>query len=149
MKKLKVFIVDDDSFCRNIYKQQLKNIGFSNIYTFTNGEECLSNMFIQPDIILLDYDMVTLDGLQILKIIKTAFPDITMLMISAKKEKQVALDAMEYGASAYISKDGKELETLALIAGCLLTGNKIDPIVIPEGIYPYKNFNQHSKHLYN
>ena len=109
MNNLKVFIVDDNGFCRNMYKQQLRNIGFNKIYTFANGEECLSNMFIQPDVIILDYDMVTLDGLQILKIIKTAFPEITILMISGKNEKQVAIDAMAYGASAYISKDGKEV----------------------------------------
>ena len=121
MKDLKVFIVDDDCFCRNIYKQQLTNMGFWDIYMFHNGEECLKNIFMQPDIIVLDYNMAAIDGLEVVKIIKRSYPQIRMLMISGQKEKQVALDALRYGASAYISKDGKELDLLSVITNRIVT----------------------------
>lgn len=149
MNNLKVFIVDGDCRCRNVYKQKLRNMGFSKIYTFTNGEECLSNMFIQPDVIVLNYDMVTCDGLQILKIIKIAFPEIMILMISERGEEQIALEAMAYGASAYISKNGKELDVLDSLAGAIASGQDSNKIPIPEGLLLYKNFNESNKYLFN
>ena len=115
-KDLKVFIVDDDYFCSNIYKQELSYAGFCNFYLFKNGEECLKNISILPDIIVLDYDMATIDGLQVIKIIKKMYPSINMVMVSGKKEKQVALEAMEHGAAAFIRKDGNELEQLSMAA---------------------------------
>ena len=128
MKDIKVFIVDDDCFCRNIYKQQLTNMGFSRIYMFKNGEECLSNISILPDIIILDYDMATLDGLQVLKIIKKSYPLITLLMISGQQEKHVAADALKYGASAYICKDGKELEMLSTVTNNIVSGQAFNTV---------------------
>jgi CheY-like chemotaxis protein len=90
-------------------------MGFWDIYMFHNGEECLKNIFMQPDMIVLDYDMAELDGIQVVKLVKRSYPLTRMLMVSGQKEKQVALDALRHGASAYISKDGKELDVLSTI----------------------------------
>lgn len=111
-KDLKVFIVDDDYFCSNVYKQELSYAGFINFYLFKNGEECLKNISLLPDIIVLDYDMANLDGLQVIKIIKKMYPFINLVMVSGKKEKEVAFQAIENGAAAFIRKDGNELEQL-------------------------------------
>jgi DNA-binding NarL/FixJ family response regulator len=108
-RDLKVFIVDDDHFCSNIYKQELLHIGFSNFYLYKSGEECLNNLSLLPDIIIVDYDMATIDGLQLIQKIKKAHPYIYMLMVSGQQETKIALNAIEYGASAYIHKDGNEL----------------------------------------
>ncbi len=123
-RDMKVFIVDDDYFCSNIYKQELLHIGFSNFYLYKNGEECLKNISIQPDIIVLDYDMAAINGLQLIRMIKKTYPSIYMLMISGQRENQIALSALEYGASAFIHKDGNELAQLRLTVNKIVTKYK-------------------------
>lgn len=120
-KDIKIFIVDDDYFCSNIYKQELSHQGFCNFYLFKNGEECLKNISILPDIIVIDYDMATLDGLQVTKAIKKMYPFIYLVMVSGQKEKQVAIDAIENGATAFIRKDGTELTQLSMAANKIVS----------------------------
>jgi len=116
LKHLNVFIVDDDYFCSNIYKQAMKNMGFCNFHLFTTGEECLREISVNPEIVLLDYNMASVNGLQVLKVIKDKFPSTFVFMISAERDQTIAMQAIENGAFAYIPKDGNELETLSLSA---------------------------------
>jgi DNA-binding NtrC family response regulator len=111
-KKHKIFIVDDNSFCRSIYKQHLINIGFSNVHTFENGEQCLESIEMKPDIILIDFDMTPTNGLDILRKIRGENPFVHMVMISAQDDIQVAVDAMKSGAEDYIIKNELELENI-------------------------------------
>lgn len=111
-KKHKVFVVDDNSFCRNIYKQHLINIGFANVHTFENGEQCLASIGLKPDIILIDFDMTPTNGLDILRKIRVENPFVHMVMISAQDDIQVAVDAMKSGAVDYIIKNELELENI-------------------------------------
>ena len=112
LKDLKVFIVDDDYFCCNVYKHELMHVGLSNFYLFDSGEECLKNMTILPDIIVLDYDMARLDGLQVIKAISGNYPSTHILMISGRKDNNVANEALLHGATAFIHKDGNEMTHL-------------------------------------
>ncbi len=90
----------------------MEQTGLTNFHVFRSSEECLTNMGLLPDIILIDYEMATLDGLQVMKMIKKTYPYIHVLMISSKKEKELAIDAMKYGAFAFIRKDGNEMYQL-------------------------------------
>ena len=109
LKDLKVFIVDDDYFCCNVFKHELMHAGLTNFYLFDSGEKCLKNMAILPDIIVLDYDMAKLDGIQVIKAIAGNYPSTHILMISGRKDNKVADEAMEHGAAAFIHKDGNEM----------------------------------------
>ncbi len=108
----KIFIVDDDSFCTALYKQHLLNEGYTNITTFTNGQDCLNHLTDQPQIILLDYEMEPYNGLEVLKKIKRFNPDIYLLVISGQDDMQVAINALKYGAFDYIIKGKNELEKI-------------------------------------
>ena len=110
LEDLKVFIVDDDPFCRMMYHQHLFNLGLKNLSLFSNGPDCINNLSENPDIIFLDYDMKPFNGLETLKIIKQYNPDIYLLMLSAQKDIRVAINALKHGAFDYISKGGNDLE---------------------------------------
>lgn len=111
--QLKVFIVDDSLFCRHIYKQHLLNLGFTNIHLFEDGESCLQNMNLSPDLILLDYDMGELNGMDVLQNVKTNYPTTHLMMISARKDSAIASDAIKYGAMCYITKNENDLEMIS------------------------------------
>jgi CheY-like chemotaxis protein len=111
--QLKVFIVDDSLFCRNMYKQHLLNLGFTDIFLFEDGESCLQNMNLSPDLILLDYDMGTLNGMEVLQKVKSFNPTIHLMMISARKDSVIASDALKHGAMCYITKNENDLEMIS------------------------------------
>lgn len=112
-KPFKIFIVDDDLFCLNIYEQHLHNMGYANILLFDNGLSCLHNLTEEPDIIFLDYGMDELNGLDVLKKVKYSNPSIYVVFISAQDDIETAVDSIKYGAFDYIVKgqnDGKRIE---------------------------------------
>ncbi len=112
-KNWKVFIVDDSPMCRFLYKRHLMNLGFTNIFLFESGAQCLNNIHLMPDIILLDFDAPPGNGLDVLKEIKEQYPQIHLLMISAQQDINVVIEAIRFGVSGYIMKDDKQLDMMS------------------------------------
>lgn len=110
--QLKFFIVDDDMFCANVYEQYLKNINYSDITHYNNGNDCLNNLHQNPDIIFLDHNMEGLTGFEVLKKIKRFNPNIYVVIVSAQENIKTAVDALKYGAFDYIIKDTKVLDNM-------------------------------------
>ncbi len=123
-KNLKVFIVDDSPMCRFLYKRHLMNIGFSNIYMFESGIQCLNNIHMMPDIILLDFDAPPMNGLDVLKEVKVLHPHIHLLMISAQQDIRVVIEAIRFGVSGYIMKDENQLDMVSYATEKILNENK-------------------------
>jgi DNA-binding NtrC family response regulator len=96
-----------------LYQQHLLNLGFNNIYLFDNGEDCLNNLHMKPDIIMVDYDMTPFDGLELIRKIRKIDPAIYLLLISGQKDIKVALDALRSGAFDYIIKGEEDLAMIS------------------------------------
>src|SRR5688572_3085677 len=101
---LKIFIVDDDIFCITLYNQFLRNLGYVNVTSFTGGEECLNHMNASPDLVFLDYNMEGLNGVEVLKEIKSTNPATNVYIITGKEDPEIAKLAVENGAIDYIVK---------------------------------------------
>src|SRR5882724_2536707 len=102
---LEICLVDDDVMCLNLYKQLLKQLGYSNIELFDNGQDCLDNMEkVHPDVIFLDYNMEGLNGMEVLTKIKQFDKDIIVLFISGHENLETAINAMKQGAVDYLLK---------------------------------------------
>jgi DNA-binding NtrC family response regulator len=112
IKKYKIFIVDDDLFCLNMYDQHIKNLGYEDITLFQNGTDCLNNLIEYPNIIFLDHNMDMLSGFEVLKKIKRFDPNVNVVMVSGQDDLQIALNALKYGAFDYIAKGDQENEKI-------------------------------------
>lgn len=111
-KDLKIFLVDDDVFCLNLYQQFLKKLGFENITCYNGGKDCLDNLSQKPSIIFLDYNMEDMNGIDVLQSIKSHDSNITVVFISGQESVEVAVDALKYGAFDYIVKSKITPDTL-------------------------------------
>jgi len=111
-----IFLVDDDELYLLRLKDHLQEkLSFkANIYTFTSGEECLSNLSLAPDIIVVDYyfnpeegsasEHPLMNGIQLIKRLKDALPDIHLIMLSGETDVEIANTAIREGAKDYIIK---------------------------------------------
>ncbi|OQX82478.1 MAG: hypothetical protein B6D64_00050 [Bacteroidetes bacterium 4484_276] len=111
-KKLKIFVVDDDSMCRNAFKTYINKFGYEDVTRFINGNECLDKIHENPDIIFLDYEMgeENLSGYDVLKKIKRFNPNIYVVMLSGQKAIKSAVNTLKHGAFDYIQKGEPEEE---------------------------------------
>ena len=114
-KSFKIFILDDDAFCRGIYEQHLKNLGFTDIKSFDECYDCFVNLTEQPDILFLDNLTKPSNGIEVLKAIKRFNSDIHVVIMTAHEDMRVALRAQKYGAFGYIIKGEKDVEMITSV----------------------------------
>ena len=106
----RIFIVDDNEMFTEMLKDHLKENHQFKISVFHTGEDCLKNLFQNPDLIILDYYLNDVskeaaDGLEILTEIKKHNERIQVIILSSQEHYGVALQTIAKGASQYIMKD--------------------------------------------
>ncbi len=111
----KIFLVDDDPFCRQLIEQSVRNAGYDNVQAFAHGAACLDALIEEPAIIFLDQLMDNVSGTDALKAIKRFNPDIYVVLVSGQQQVQVAVDSLKYGAFDYVVKDEHLADRLALV----------------------------------
>lgn len=108
--KTKIFLVEDELIFQEMLSRFLvEKFGYQ-VETFSTGQECIQNLYKNPDIVLLDYNLLDQTGLEILKEIKSINSDIHVLLISGQKNIPVAVDTLKYGAFDYVVKGDKLFE---------------------------------------
>ena len=106
---LKIFVVDDDLFFGNIIKQKLDNLDNVDVTYFSRATDFVHSLYLNPDLVVIDYDMPGLNGLEILQTVKKFNNDIVAIFLSGQHELSVVIDAYNKGADRYLVKDEKAL----------------------------------------
>ncbi len=108
---IKVLVVDDSAFMRQIFKKTINNDPELNVIaTARNGKKALELIEQKkPDIVTLDIEMPVLNGIDTLKIIRKKHPEISVIMLSAMDNKETVLQALEIGAFDFIPKPSGEI----------------------------------------
>jgi len=99
-----VFIVDDEKAISRLLTHWVKEKWGYKIEVFENGEEMLSKLYLNPDLILLDIMLPGIDGIEILKRIKNVDPNYPIIMLSAQGSIEIAVEALRLGAFDYFPK---------------------------------------------
>ena len=104
---MRVLIVDDSAAMRRVEKGMLMDLGFSDISEAADGSQALKMVSSEKfDLILLDWKMPVLSGLDTLKRLK-AGPEsrsIPVVMVTSESNKSKILEAIQSGATNYIIK---------------------------------------------
>lgn len=103
----KILIIDDNTANVLLLSKMLKIAGYINIKTLTDSREVL-NEFSEyvPDLILLDFRMPFMDGLEVIRALNSEknYRNIPIIMISAENDKEYYEKAMAQGAVDFITK---------------------------------------------
>ncbi len=71
-----------------------------------NGREALEKMELSvPDVVITDMMMPEMDGIELVNRIQVDFPEVPVILITAHGSEQLAVEALEQGATSYVPKD--------------------------------------------
>lgn len=107
-----IFIVEDDPVFQEILKKKLEKKKFTNIKLFSNGEECLGKLNENPSVIFLDFSLDGLNGLDILKKIKSEKPKTKVYIVTVIEDAVVREKCLRAGATNYFVKTDKDMDRL-------------------------------------
>lgn len=105
---MKILVIDDDTTMRRIIKNLLSQIGFTNIIEADDGQAALD--ILQGEgrfgLLISDWDMPRMTGLELLQIIRTDenFKTLPFIMVTAKDSRENILEAVKAKVSQYIVK---------------------------------------------
>ena len=105
--KIDVMIVDDHP----VFRQGLRNVlavheDLCIVGEATDGPEAIERaQELLPDVVVMDINLPTLNGLQATRRLKARCPDVNVIMLTAYDDEEQVYHAVRAGAAAYYSKD--------------------------------------------
>jgi class 3 adenylate cyclase len=113
----KILIVDDEPFNLDLLEQELADQGYT-IERANDGAEALEKLpSFLPDVILLDYMMPRMNGLEVLKRLRTdeRHRGLPVILLTAKATQEDKIRGLDAGADDYVIKPFDSFELLARV----------------------------------
>ena len=110
-EKIKVLLVDDEIGFADVLAKRLGKRGMAVTPAYTGTEAIQTIRKNDFDVAVLDLKMEDMDGIEVLKIFKKAYPEMAVIMLTGHGSEQAAKEGIEYGAFDYLTKPC-ELEDL-------------------------------------
>ncbi len=106
---LKVLVVDDNLEICKLIKRALQDMGVRWFSVVHSGDEALKLLGARDeksafDLILCDWNMSGMSGLDVLKHVRLRYPEMPFIMISGNIDEEFVETAKKNGATAYIGK---------------------------------------------
>lgn len=122
MEEKLIFIVDDDKVILNLLEYTFKSLSGFEVKTFNSGEDCISNMGLKPDLVVLDHMFYLqgnnfMTGLETLKELRKIDKEIPVIILSSQEDKLLIREFIQNGASKYIPKEDYFIDTLVESVG--------------------------------
>ncbi|HRK97887.1 MAG TPA: response regulator [Alphaproteobacteria bacterium] len=107
IKSLKVLVVDDQIEIRTMLRGMLSELGITQIFEAADGKEAMvftDNAMDMIDVVICDWNMPKLSGIDLLRQMRSVYPDVPFLMITGRSDVESVSMAKASGVTAYIRK---------------------------------------------
>ena len=101
-----IFIVDDNEIYSMMLDYILSKNSTYKFISFNSGETCIKNLYLNPEIVILDYEMPGLNGYDTLVEIKKQNPHIHIMILTRLEDENLKQKLLLAGADDYILKQG-------------------------------------------
>jgi DNA-binding NarL/FixJ family response regulator len=141
MKDLKVTIFEDNRNLRDgLYQLINGSPGFTCSGAFANCNNLIKDIeSSSPDVILMDIEMPGISGIEAVKIVKSKFPDVKILMETIFDENDKIFQSICNGAEGYILKNTPPVQILAAIKEVYEGGAPMTPSIASKVLKMFKN----------
>jgi len=116
MSKMRVLIVDDAIFMRNMIKDIFADERFEVVAVAANGVEAVEKYKeLKPDIVTMDIVMPFKSGIEATREIVELDPQATIVMCSALGQESLVMEAIDAGAADFVVKPFKSEDVLRVV----------------------------------
>lgn len=115
-KRTRILCIEDNNDDYEVIRHSLekKMKGSITLERVSTGREGLTLMYRNKyDVLLLDYLLPDMNGIEIMEMMKKEGLDIPIIMLTGKGDENIAVEAMKKGVNDYIIKDDLETEKLS------------------------------------
>jgi DNA-binding NtrC family response regulator len=120
-QRIKVLVVEDDDQIRKMLGDLLTAAGYL-VQTASDGLNAIRHMErSQPVVVLTDFTMPHMDGLELLRVIHARWPESLVILHSGVMSDNLSRQAMEAGACACLTKQGDIGQLFKTIAAAIST----------------------------
>jgi two-component system response regulator AtoC len=114
---LKIFVVEDDEWYREFIGYILSLNPDHEVKKFDSGKELIKHLHENPDVVTIDYLLPDMDGVSLVKQVKSFNPDIEAIVISEQDKVNTAVELLKLGIYDYIVKSDDIREKLLNVVG--------------------------------
>lgn len=139
---IRILVADDHPIVRQGLKQIISDSPDMVVAAeAADGQEVLNQVWKNEfDVVLLDISMPAMNGLDVLKQLKSQKPGLAVLLLSVHPEEQYALRALKAGAAGYITKDRAPEDLISAIRAAASGKKYVSPslaqrLASVQGIY--------------
>jgi DNA-binding NtrC family response regulator len=119
MNSHKIMVIDDEKIVGDMAKLSLEQEGYV-VETFLNAEPALKRLQEEKfDVVVTDYKMKGIDGMEVLKTVKALYPATQVIMITAFANLDAAIEALRRDVHDFFPKPVKIKELKASIKRAL------------------------------
>ena len=120
---LKILVVDDALFMRNMLKDIFSRAGFEIVGEAGSGQEAVESFRrLRPDLVTMDIVMPLKSGIEALQEITAIDPKAKIIMCSALGQEALVMEAVQAGARDFIVKPFQEQRVLEVVQRILQLG---------------------------
>jgi DNA-binding NtrC family response regulator len=102
-----IFFIEESTIYKDLILGYLQSNKYTEIKVFKTGEECMKQLHLNPDIIILDYSSEGMSGLELMRKVKVTHPTTDFIFLSGQNDVEVAISIMKLGAADYVVKNDK------------------------------------------
>jgi two-component system NtrC family response regulator len=128
MNRKSILVVDDDESLRRVTQMQLEEAGYE---VFTAADAALGLQAMDefaPSLVITDMKMPGMSGIELLRELRSRYPETTVILITAFGTVQTAVEAMKAGAYDYITKPIDYDELLLVLQRALERRSLMDEV---------------------
>jgi two-component system, chemotaxis family, chemotaxis protein CheY len=109
LQGLNILIVDDNAYMRRLTRTMLTNLGAKSVLEAPDGLAALEAIrTCDPDVMLLDWDMPVLNGIEVLRIVRSPGvfprPNLPVIMLTTRAQRAQVNEALRAGANEFLLK---------------------------------------------
>jgi two-component system KDP operon response regulator KdpE len=116
--RLKILVIDDEPPIRKLLRMGLATQGYE-VIDAPNGKSALELMARKPDLILLDLGLPDMQGLELLRTLRTKSEAVPIVVLSSREDEAGKVQALDLGADDYVTKPFGMDELLARMRAAL------------------------------
>ncbi|MDP4090433.1 MAG: response regulator transcription factor [Bacillota bacterium] len=122
----KIMIIEDEDSIRGFIKINFHRENFV-VIEAASGEEGLSKIRLEkPDVVLLDVMLPGIDGFQVCERVRKEFPQIGIIMLTARGQDMDRISGLEFGADDYVVKPFNPIELILRVKALLRRSGEDD-----------------------